>query len=103
MDNQISTPQPEEKPNKNITDVFRDIDEKRIQSDTKDIEDETGNILQLRRTVVTTSTVAPAVIRSTLANTYSNSGGNGGTLDDIQTLGVDSVVRRRHRRRRQRR
>lgn len=90
----------EEKPSKNVTEVFRDIDEKKIQSNTKDIEDESGNILHTRRVQIVTTTVAPPS-RSTLPNTFSNAGGNGGTLENVQTLGSDSVVRKRHRRRRQ--
>lgn len=89
----------EDKPSKNVTDVFRDIDEKKIQSNTKDIEDESGNILQTRRVqIATTTTASPS--RSTLPNTFSDAGGNGGTLENVQTLGSDSVVPKRHRRRR---
>lgn len=87
------------KPSKSVTDVFRHIDEKKIQSNTKDIEDESGNILQTRRVQIVTTTIAPS--RSTLPNTFSDAGGNGGTLENVQTLGSDSVVRKRHRRRRQ--
>lgn len=43
----------DEKPIKNINDVFHDVDEKKIQSNTKDIETEPGNILQLRRNFTT--------------------------------------------------
>lgn len=39
----------DEKPAKNHSNVFRDIDAKKIQSDAKDIEDESTNILQSRR------------------------------------------------------
>lgn len=89
----------EEKPTRNVSEVFPHIDEKKIQSNAKDIEDESGNILQTRRVHIVTTTTAPS--RSTLPNTFSDSGGNGGTLDNVQTLGSDSLVRRRHRRRRQ--
>lgn len=55
----------DEKLTKNLSNVFRNIDAKKIQSDTKDIEDESGYILQNRRvtaktTVLTTTTVAPS-------------------------------------------
>lgn len=91
--------QVENKPNKNVTEVFRHIDEKKIQSNTKDIEDESENILQTRRVQIVTTTTAPS--RSTLPNTFSDAGGNGGTLEHVQTLGADSVIRKRLRRRRQ--
>lgn len=89
----------EDKANKNVSGVFRHIDEKKIQSNTKDIEDESGNILQTRRVQILTTTIAPS--RSTLPNTFSDAGGNGGTLENVQTLGTDSNIRKRHRRRRQ--
>lgn len=96
----IATTTEEEKPIKNDSIIRTDIDYKKIQSDTKDIEIEsTDNILQLRR-IVTSTTTQPAP-RSTQPNVFSNSGGNGGTLDNVQTLSADSVIRRRHRRRRQ--
>lgn len=95
---EIKATEAEDKPSKNVTEVFRHIDEKKIQSDTKDIEDESGNILQTRRVQIATSTIAPS--RSTLPNTFSDAGGNGGTLENVQTLGSDTVIRRRHRRRR---
>lgn len=86
---------------KNDSIIRTDIDYKKIQSDTKDIEVESSNnILQLRR-IVTTSTTTQATPRSTQANVFSNAGGNGGSLDDVQTLTADAVIRRRHRRRRQ--
>lgn len=88
-----------DKASKNASGVFRHIDEKKIQSNTKDIEDESGNILQTRRVQIAATTIAPS--RSTLPNTFSDTGGNGGTLENVQTLGSDSVIRRRHRRRRQ--
>lgn len=90
-----------EKPAKNVSAVFRNIDERKIQSDTKDIEDESGNnILQARRviTAVPMPTIPPN--RSTLINTISNTSGNVSTLDDVQTLSADTAVRKRHRRRR---
>lgn len=87
-----------DKASKNVSAVFRNIDEKKIQSNTKDIEDESGNILQTRRVQIAATTIAPS--RSTLPNMFSDTGGNGGTLENVQTLGSDSVIRRRHRRRR---
>lgn len=55
----------DEKPVKNHSEVFRGIDAKKIQSNTKDIEDGSTNILQSRRnthidsTTTTTSTPPP--------------------------------------------
>lgn len=83
---------------------FRHIDHTKIQSDTKDIIDDSGdNIINLKRVVTTTSTSTTTMptIRTTLPNTFSNAGGNGGKLDDVQMLTSDSVIRKRHRRRRQ--
>lgn len=83
---------------------FRHIDHTKIQSDTKDIIDDSGdNIINLKRVVTTTTTTTPTIptVRTTLPNTFSNAGGNGGKLDDVQTLTSDSVIRKRHRRRRQ--
>lgn len=89
---------------KNDSIVRSDIDSKKIQSDTKDIEIESSdNILQLKRIVPAQTTTTQATLRSTQPNVFSNAGGNGGTLDDVQTLTVDSVVRRRHSNRRRRR
>lgn len=83
---------------------FRHIDHTKIQSDTKDIIDNSGdNIINLKRVTTTTTTTTPTIptIRTTLPNTFSNAGGNGGKLDDVQMLTSDSVIRKRHRRRRQ--
>lgn len=49
----------DEKPVKNLSDVFRDIDAKKIQSNTKDIEDESTNILQSRRNIQIDSNTTP--------------------------------------------
>lgn len=49
----------DEKPVKNLSDVFRDIDAKKIQSNTKDIEDESTNILQSRRNIQIDSNSTP--------------------------------------------
>ncbi|KAJ6633667.1 Dorsal-ventral patterning protein tolloid, partial [Pseudolycoriella hygida] len=80
---------------------FRHIDHTKIQSDTKDIIDDSGdNIYNLKRVTTTTTTPSPTT-RTTLPNTFSNAGGNGGKLDDVEMLTSDSVIRKRHRRRRQ--
>lgn len=98
----ITSTNHEEKIIKNDSIIRSNIDYKKIQSDTKDIEIESSdNILQLRRIVTSSTTTTQPTPRSTQRNTFSNAGGNGGTLDDVQTLTVDSVVRKRHRRRRQ--
>lgn len=82
---------------------MRNIDTNKIQSDTKDIVDDSGdnlilgNNLHNKRITVT----SPPQIRSTLPNRFSNTGGNGGTLDDIEILSADKNVRKRHRKRRQ--
>lgn len=79
---------------------FRHIDHTKIQSDTKDIIDDSGdNIIHLKRVTTTTPTIP--TIRTTLPNTFSNAGGNGGHVDNVQMLTSDSVIRKRHRRRRQ--
>lgn len=81
--------------------IIRNIEHGKIQSDTKDILNHSGDNIVQPKKVVTSTTVAPPNIRTTSAKTFSNSGGNGGTLDDVQTLTADSVTRKRHRRRRQ--
>lgn len=89
---------------KNESIIRSDIDSKKIQSDTKDIEIESSdNILQLRRIVSAVATTTQATPRSTQANVFSNAGGNGGTLDDVQTLTADKIIRRRHQNHRRRR
>lgn len=94
----------ETKPVKNDSIIRSDIDSKKIQSDTKDIVIESSdNILQLKRIVPTATTTTQATPRSTQANVFSNAGGNGGTLDDVQTLTADKVIRRRHQNHRRRR
>lgn len=92
-----------EKLEKNSSNTMRNIDHSKIQSDTKDILYNSGdNILQLKKMGSATMTTTTAVpMRTTLSKTFSNSGGNGGTLDDVQTLTADVAVRKRHRRRRQ--
>lgn len=92
---------------RNITELIRDIDKNKIQSDTKDITDDSGdNIVSSSNTnnkKILSSTVTPSTltVRSTQANIFSNAGGNGGTLDNIEILNGDGSIRKRHRRRRQ--
>lgn len=79
---------------------LRNIDTNKIQSNTKDIAIDSGdNILMSNRRVLTV-TSAP-VIRSTMPNIFSNAGGNGGNLDDVQILNADGNTKKRHRNRRQ--
>lgn len=89
------------KANKSSSEIvaFRNFDTNRIQSNTKDIIDNGDNILTSGRRVVTV-TSAP-VIRSTLPNTFSDSGGNGGSLDGVKLINSNGSVRKRHRDRRQ--
>lgn len=77
--------------------AIRNVDHRKIQSDTKDIEDDSGNNFVSERKVVIVPTTLPTQ-RSTLPNVYSNAGGNGGKLDDVEFLHADGIVRRRHRR-----
>lgn len=96
----------DQKPVKNVSAVFRNIDERKIQSDTKDIEDESGNnILQARRVVTASPIPTTTPTRTTSPNPFSNAGIASsittGSLEDVQTSTVESVVRKRHRRRRQ--
>lgn len=71
----------DEKRMKNLTNVFRDIDAKKIQSNAKDIEDESKNILQSRRntqvelstTSTTSSTTTAAAPPPTTTNSSSDS------------------------------
>ncbi|KAM7363855.1 tolloid-like protein 1 tolkin isoform 1-T3 [Cochliomyia hominivorax] len=76
----------------------RNVDQRKIQSNTKDIELDTGNNFVSERKVVILPTSLPAQ-RSTLPNVYSNAGGNGMKLDEIEEIkGSSTVVKRRHRR-----
>lgn len=76
----------------------RNVDQRKIQSNTKDIELDTGNNFVPERKVVILPTSLPAQ-RSTLPNVYSNAGGNGMKLDEIQEIkGSSTIVKRRHRR-----
>lgn len=89
----------------------RNIDHNRIQSDTKDIviDDSGDNIISnnhvsrklASRTLLTPPTTSKPV-RTTQANRFSNSGGNGRTLEDVQVLNGDGTItaHKRHRRRR---
>lgn len=94
-----TTASAEEKPEKNITDVFRHIDEKKIQSDTKDIQEESENILQTRRaSLITTSTV------SSIENGTTTDGSINVTISNATTTShegqADSSRQGKHRRRR---
>ncbi|XP_037806312.1 dorsal-ventral patterning protein tolloid [Lucilia sericata] len=76
----------------------RNVDQRKIQSNTKDIELDTGNNFVSERKVVILPTSLPSQ-RSTLPNVYSNAGGNGMKLDEIQEIkGSSTIVKRRHRR-----
>ncbi|KAH8359477.1 hypothetical protein KR093_006961, partial [Drosophila rubida] len=85
--------------NKSQQTLHRNVDARKIQSNNKDIEDDSGNnfVAQRRQHIVPTSLPAQ---RSTMRNVYSNAGGNGMHLDsdDVDFLHADGVVRRRHRR-----
>ncbi|KAH8307687.1 hypothetical protein KR044_008974 [Drosophila immigrans] len=79
--------------------LHRNMDARKIQSNNKDIEDDSGNnfVAQRRQQIVPTSLPTP---RSTMRNVYSNAGGNGMHLNngDEDFLHVQGVVRRRYRR-----
>lgn len=79
--------------------ALRNIDTNKIQSNTKDITQNSDNIIVNNRRVLTVTTSAPPV-RSTLPNTFSDGGGNGRTLDDVQILEAEGKAKRRHRNRR---
>lgn len=94
----------------------RNIDHNRIQSDTKDIviDDASDNIISnnhasrkivaSRALLTSPPTSTPKPPRTTQANRFSNSGGNGRTLEDVQVLNGDGTItahKRHHRRRRQ--
>ncbi|XP_058813843.1 protein tolkin-like [Topomyia yanbarensis] len=91
----------------------RNIDHNRIQSDTKDIiiDDSSNNIIsnnhgnrKIALTALSTPTTTMKTIRTTQANRFSNAGGNGRTLEDVQVLNGDGSItthKRHHRRRRQ--
>jgi tolkin protein len=88
--------------NKSISEMItlRNIDTNKIQSNTKDIIDDGENIVSNGHRKVITAT-SPPVARTTLPNTFSNSGGNGETLDKIQLLTAEGGGnRKRHRNRR---
>ncbi|EDW13989.1 dorsal-ventral patterning protein tolloid [Drosophila mojavensis] len=78
--------------------LLRNVDTRKIQSNNKDIEDDSGNnfVAERRQHIVPTSLPTQ---RSTMANVYSNAGGNGMHLDDdVDFLHAQGIVRRRHRR-----
>lgn len=89
------------KANKSSSEIIalRNIDTNKIQSNTKDIADSGDNIVMNNRRVLTV-TSAP-VPRSTLPNIFSNAGGNGGNLDEIQLINGHGNIKKRHRNRRQ--
>lgn len=107
-----------EKPAKNLSNVFRDIDEKKIQSDAKDIEDDSHNILQLRRNRTMQSTSHQNVEQSQPLNITSSASiqlhsnetdsiesqsisvANVTSANDGQTTEQTPKRRRRHRQRR---
>lgn len=61
----------DEKPVKNLSNVFRDIDAKKIQSNAKDIEDESTNILQSRRSTVNNSGTSATITTTTTTTSTS--------------------------------
>ncbi|XP_039956467.1 dorsal-ventral patterning protein tolloid [Bactrocera tryoni] len=75
----------------------RNVDQRKIQSNTKDIDVDAGNNFVAERRMVILPTSLPTQ-RSTLPNVYSNAGGNGMKLDDVDFLHPEGPVRRRHRR-----
>ena len=78
--------------------TLRNIDSNKIQSNTKDISEGSENIVTgHRKAYSTTATSAPVILRSTLPNIFSNSGGNGENLDNIQMLNSSGSIKRRHR------
>lgn len=123
----------DEKPVKNLSNVFRDIDAKKIQSNAKDIEDESTNILQSRRNVqpesgisgggggngsiastTTSSTTTAAVpITKSAPNSISSSVNDASTTEqtnppqanepNVANVDAEIVSQKRHRRHRQQR
>lgn len=83
----------DEKPVKNHSEVFRGIDAKKIQSNTKDIEDGSTNILQSRRnayidsTTTTTSTSSPISTTFAASETTTKSASHpiSGSVNDAST------------------
>lgn len=75
----------------------RNVDQRKIQSNTKDIEVDTGNNFVAERRMIILPTSLPTQ-RSTMPNVYSNAGGNGMKMDDVDFLHSEGPVRRRHRR-----
>uniref|UniRef100_A0A6P4EUP2 Metalloendopeptidase n=1 Tax=Drosophila rhopaloa TaxID=1041015 RepID=A0A6P4EUP2_DRORH len=87
------------KPSNKTQALHRNVDARKIQSDNKDIEDDSGNNFVAERRP---SQIVPTSLpeqRSTPAHVYSNAGGNGMQLtDEVDFLHSRGVVRRRHRR-----
>lgn len=99
-DNNVEKVDANGKVNKSRT-VLRNFDTNKIQSNTKDITDDSGdNIINSNRKI-SVVTVPPVVNRSTMRNRFSNNGGNGLKVDDIEILNGDGAVRKRHKRKRQ--
>ena len=95
------------KTNKSSSEIvtIRNIDTNKIQSNTKDIVDDSGNniinsdnLQSYNRRISTVVTTAP-LIRPTMSNYFSNTGDNGGSVDEVDIL--KSGVKKRHRNRRQ--
>lgn len=85
-----------------MIELRNNIDKNKIQSNTKDIVVDDRDNIVMRRLVPTATTTSSPAHRTTLANTFSNSGGNGGSLDNVQILSADGgSTRKRHRNRRQ--
>jgi tolkin protein len=83
-----------------IISSLRHIDTNKIQSNTKDIVDDSDNFVVHNHRKVVTATQS-TIARTTLANIFSNAGGNGSNLDDVQLLSMEGSNRKRHRNRRQ--
>ncbi|XP_030376137.1 dorsal-ventral patterning protein tolloid [Scaptodrosophila lebanonensis] len=82
-----------------VLNLHRNVDQRKIQSDNKDIEYDSGNNFVLSRRQPHIVPTSLPTQRSTLPNVYSNAGGNGMHLDDdVDFLHARGVVRRRHRR-----
>lgn len=91
----------DEKPEKNISEVFRDIDEKKIQSNAKDIEDESKNILKTRQNTVTVTTTTTRKVPVTTSTDATASTSTTTTEQLNETTGEDGnggEIARRHRR-----
>ena len=98
----VTEQEKQEKHSKPVSGILnRHIDTRKIQSNTKDIEEDTGNNFVSDRKVVIVPT-EPSAPRSTLSNVFSNSGGNG-LRPDFTDFQSEKANKRRHRRGRQNR